>query len=186
MLGFGIMNMNDGSAMYQDVGEDEGRGFRVGPGLVVAVLAVLFVGAVVIGVLSSREAGPSIAQMTVAELRADPDRWDGETVDLVGSVEGIRELPVLSQYALYTFRDGTGTIQVLSQKGAPPSSAGQAEMRVRGVFRSRVELDEALKRLLEDQLGPLGPLAGSAVAALVPGIPLNVVYLEHESYEVRE
>lgn len=182
VLGLGIVK--DGQAMYQDVVEDEERGFRVAPGLVVAVLAVLLVGAIVVGVLTQREAGPSITRMTVADLRADPERWDGQTVDLVGTVEGIRELPVLSQYALYTFRDETGTLQVLSQKGAPPSGAGSEEMRVRGVFHSRVQLDAALKRLVEEQLGPLGPLAGSAVAALVPGIPLNVVYLEHESYEV--
>ncbi|HUG14678.1 MAG TPA: hypothetical protein VMM78_06625 [Thermomicrobiales bacterium] len=173
--------MSNRATAYQSVPDEDERDFPLSPGVVVLVLAVLFIGVIVIGVMLNRGSGDAIARVTVAELRADPDRWDSRVVDLTGQVEGIRELPVLSQYALYTFRDDTGSIMTLTQKGAPPSSA-TGTVRVRGIYHSKVQLDTALKRIIEEQLGPL---AGSAVAALVPGIPLDVVYLEHQSYEVQ-
>lgn len=173
--------MSDRATSHQSVATDDERDYPIPPGIVVLVLALLLVGAIIAGVLLSNRSGDAISRVTVAELRADPDRWDNQTVDLVGQVEGVRELPLLTQYALYTFRDETGSILALTQKGAPPSSA-TGDVRVRAVYHSKVQLDTALKRIIEEQLGPL---AGSAVSALVPGIPLNVVYLEHVSYEAR-
>jgi hypothetical protein len=168
-------SMSDGAATHQRVPDGGERDYPIPPGAVVLVLAALFAGVVVLGIVLNNRSGEAIARVTVAELRADPDRWDNQTVDLAGQVDGVREVPLLSQYALYTFRDETGSILALTQKGAPPPG----EVRVRAVYHSRVQLDTALKRIVEEQLGPL---AGGAVAALVPGIPLNVVYLEHHSY----
>jgi hypothetical protein len=159
----------------------EGRRFAIPPGAIVLGLGLLFVLVIIVGVVvSNRGEGVAISQLTIAELRADPDRWDNRVVELTGSAQDIRELPYLSQYALYIFRDDTGTIYVLTQKGAPPEDVDGA-LRVRGIYHSKVTLDDELKRIVEDQLGPL---AGAVVNLLVPGVPLNVVFLEHQSYEV--
>jgi hypothetical protein len=161
--------------------EHEGRRLRVPPGAIVLGLGLLFLLAIVVGVVvSNRGEGETIRNVTIAELRADTDHWDNRVVELTGRAEDIRELPYLSQYALYTFRDDTGSIYVLTQQGAPPGSSGGA-LRVRGIFHARVTLDDELKRIVEDQLGPL---AGAVVNLLLPGVPLNVVFLEHQSYEV--
>jgi hypothetical protein len=151
------------------------------PGVVVLVLGVLLVAMIVIGVLvTSRGAGEQAGEaVTVADLRADPGRYDNQEVTLEGGVEGIRELPYLSQYAIYTVRDTTGTILVLTQSGAPPDT-GEARYRVTGRFHSKVTLDDELKQIVQDKLGTV---AGSLVGALLPGVPLHVVFLEHQRYE---
>jgi len=159
--------------------EDEGRRFPFAPGLVVLLLGILLAGLVVVGVLANRDSEPGISAVTIADLLADPDGWDNRRVTLIGTAESVRELPLLNQYALYTFRDETGTIYALTRNGAPPSDAERVE--VEAVFHSKVRLDDELNDIVADQLGPL---AGAAVGALLPGIPLDVVYLGHDSYKV--
>ena len=73
----------------------------------------------------------------------------------------------------------TGTMLALTRNGAPPDDGEQVQ--VEAVFHSKVRLDDELKEIVSDQLGPL---AGAAVSTLVPGIPLDVVYLGHDSYVV--
>lgn len=160
--------------------DDEARSlFR--PGLIVPALGVLLVGAIVTGIIISRNpAGESASQVTVAQLRADPDRYDNRSVALRGRVEEVRQLPYLDQYAIYTFRDETGSMLVLTRKGVP-SDEIRDDVRVDAVYHARVTLDDELKTIVEDQLGPL---AGQLVSLLLPGIPLNVVFLEHERYEL--
>jgi hypothetical protein len=149
------------------------------PGVIVALLGLVLVGLITVGVLANRSSEPGIEAVTIADLRADPEGWDNRRVTLVGTVEGVRELPLLNQYAIYTFRDETGTMLALTSNGAPPDDGEEVELEA--VFHSKVRLDDELKEIVSDQLGPL---AGAAVSGLVPGIPLNVVYLGHDSYVV--
>jgi hypothetical protein len=70
----------------------------------------------------------------------------------------------------------------LTRNGAPPD--GNAEqVELQAVYHSKVTLDDELEDIVEDQLGPL---AGSLVSLLLPGVPLDVVFLEHEKYEFVE
>ncbi len=160
--------------------EEERRRFPVHPGAVVLVLGLLLIAVIIIGVIANASTKPGVSTVTIAQLRSDPDGWDNRRVTLLGSTEGTRELPVLSQYAIYTFRDETGTMLVLTQKGAPPDEANE-RITLEAVYHSKVTLDDELKEIVSDQLGPL---AGAAVGTLLPGIPLNVVFLEHERYDV--
>jgi hypothetical protein len=159
--------------------EEERLGFRIHPGAIVVVLGLLLLAMIAIGVLVNRDSEPGVDATTIAELRADPEGWDNRRVTLTGTAESVRELPILSQYAIYTFRDETGSMLALTRNGAPPADGQQ--LHVEAVFHSKVRLDDELKEIVSDQLGPL---AGSVVSTLVPGVPLNVVYLGHDSYEV--
>jgi hypothetical protein len=159
--------------------EEERRRFRIHPGLIVGVLGVLLLAMIAIGVFVNRKSEPGVRATTIAELRADPEGWDNRRVTLTGTAESVRELPVLSQYAIYTFRDETGSMLALTRNGAPPDDGQQ--LQVEAVFHSKVRLDDELKEIVSDQLGPL---AGSVVSTLVPGVPLDVVYLGHDSFEL--
>jgi hypothetical protein len=171
----GIM---DSVVAFQTVEDDERR-FPISPGIIVLALLILFIGVVVLGVaLNRRAAGDTERIVTVAELRQDPDYWDGRLIRLEGSAESVRELPFLNQYAVYTFRDQTGTMLTLTQKGSPPGD-GSTRVQVRAIYHSRVTLEGELRRIAEDQLGPFG---AAIVSLLLPEIPINVVYLEHLSY----
>ena len=67
---------------------------------------------------------------------------------------------------------------VLTRRGVPPE--GGEQVRLTATFNSAVTLDEQIKRLVEEQLGSI---AGSLADRLIPGLPLNVIYLNHEKYE---
>ncbi|HYI15681.1 MAG TPA: hypothetical protein VEX37_09835 [Thermomicrobiales bacterium] len=162
--------------------EEERRRFRIAPGAIVLLLGLVLAGLIVVGVLANRSSEPGVEAVTIADLRADPDGWDNRRVTLVGSVESVRELPLLSQYAIYTFRDETGSMLALTRNGAPPDGNDQ-RVTIEAVFHSKVRLDDELNDIVADQLGPL---VGAAVSALLPGVPLDVVYLGHDSYEVME
>jgi hypothetical protein len=139
------------------------------------LLAILLVAGVLI--YNRDETAPS--GITIAELRADPSGFDGTTVELVGVAEDVRTLPILDQYGLYTIRDDSDSLLVLSRHGTPP--AGEP-VKITGTYHSDLKLDERLEELIADQLGPL---AGAVASTLVPGIPLNVVFIEHERYELQ-
>lgn len=154
-------------------------------GLVIVVLLVALAVVVTVGVLLSRSEGAASggdAVTTIAALRADPEGLDLRDVVLRGTFEDVRTVPYLDQYALYTFRDETGSMRVLSRNGAPAGDDGQ-QIELRGVFHSRVKLDEAIRAIVEERLGGL---AGSFVGSLLPGVPLDVVFIEHTSYETIE
>lgn len=173
------------SATNQPFPSQEGRTrsrLRVTPGLVVLLLLLALVSVVTYAVVSQHWGGSSggDAVTTIATLRANPDGWDGRAVTLRGSVQDVRTIPYLDQYALYTFTDDTGNMRVLSRNGAPPESAF---VELRATFHSRITLDRAIKLLLEDQIGSF---AAALVDTLLPGIPLDVVYLEHSSYSHME
>lgn len=180
------MNAHGSAHQYNAVppqpADDTRRRFRVHPGAVVLVLGLLLAALILYGVLSNASGEPGVEAVTIADLRADPDGWDNRRVTLVGSAESVRELPILSQYAIYTFRDETGSMLALTRNGAPPDGDNQ-RVTIEAVFHSKVRLDDELKEIISDQLGPL---AGAAVSALLPGVPLDVVYLGHDSYEVIE
>ena len=150
------------------------------PGLILIIAALLLVALITAGILINNrnaDSGP-LRGVTVSDLRSDPERYNGAELEMVGTAERVRTLPILDQYGLYSFEDETGSIWVLSNRGAPP--AGQP-VRITGSFNGALRLDDYLSTLVEDQLGPF---AGVAVDALMPGIPLNVVFLQHEKYEL--
>ena len=149
------------------------------PGTVVAVLFGLLVLLIAIGIVVTNRGGSPVGSVTVADLRAQPDQYDGQTVVLTGTVDDVRQLPVLDQYALYTFRDETGSMWALTQKGVPPRDGEMVELTA--VYHSRVTLDEQIQTLVEEQFGSL---AGSIAGGILPGFAVNAVFLEHEEYEV--
>lgn len=160
-----------------------GRPFGVPIALIVVFAFGLLAIVIAAGVIINRsgEGGPQA--VTIAELRADPDGYDGKRVELLGSVERRYTLPVLDEYGLYEFRDETGTMWVLTDKGVPPE--GGEQVRLTATFNGAVKLDEQVERLVKEQFGDtIGSLAGSVLKNVLPGIPLNVFYLNHERYEV--
>jgi len=91
---------------------DSGRGLRAG-----LVLGTLF--------LAACSAKP------IKELLDDPGRYEGKTVRIGGEVtEAIGALGV----GVYRVDDGTGTLTVVLQSGAPPRVG--ATVGVEGTFRS--------------------------------------------------
>jgi len=158
------------------------RRWRISPGVVVLALFVALLVVVIVGVaVNGRSKESTPGTLTIAELQADPDRYDDQLVTLVGRAEDERTLPYLDQYATYTFRDDTGTLRVLSQKGTPPGDGRQ--VRLTGTYHARATLDKELRRLVEAKFGPL---AGGIVALLLPGVSLNVVFLEHQRYALND
>jgi hypothetical protein len=162
---------------------DEAGGFKrpgwLSPGLIVGLSFALLICVVIVGVLISRRGGEQVHDdLTIAQLRGDPEAYDGVQVDLVGTISNRYTIPVLDQYGIYELDDGTGSMYVLSDKGAPPDDGNP--VRVTAVFNGAVELDDQIRRLVEDQLGAA---AGFIADQLLPGIPLNVVYLTHERFE---
>lgn len=149
------------------------------PGLIVGALFSVLVLLIAIGVIVTNRGGTPLTTITIAELRAQPDRYDNQTVILTGTAEDVRQLPVLDQYALYTFRDETGSMWTLSQRGAPPRDGQQVQLT--GVFNSRVTLDQQIQSLIENQFGSL---AGSIAGSILPGLAVNAVFIEHLEYEV--
>lgn len=153
---------------------------RFSAGLVVGVLFLALVALIAVGVVLSRARGDANAppSTTIAALRADPEGWDGRSVVLRGTIDDVRTIPYLDQYAIFTIRDATGSMRVLSRNGAP-SVDGSTAVDLRGVFHSRVQLDAAVQAIIDDQLGGL---AGSVAKSLLPDISLDVVFIEHISY----
>lgn len=176
--------MSEGAVSIQQSRDDRQRGVRAAPGLVVVVLGLLLLIVIIIGVLGTRSGEtPGVPTLTITELRAAADTYDNRTVRVQGVVADVRELPYLSQYAVYTLRDETGSIYVLTERGAPPSEPVDREYVLDATYHSRATLDDELRRVVE---GRLGPIAGELVIRLLPGIPINVVFLEHERYELLE
>jgi hypothetical protein len=149
------------------------------PGLIVAVLFSLLVLMIAIGVVVTNRGGSPLNSVTIAELRAHPDRYDGRTVILNGLVEDVRQLPVLDQYALYTFRDDSGSMWTLTQRGVPPRDGETVQLTA--VYHSRITLDEQIQSLIEAQFGSL---AGSLAGSMLPGLAINAVFLEHMEYQL--
>ncbi len=157
--------------------ENDRGSLPFGPGLVVVILGLLLVAVVAAGVwLNHRDRTPAESVVTIAALRADPTRYDNQIVHIEGQVEDVREAPFLSQYALYTLRDETGSMRVLTQHGAPPTGA---PTRLVATYHASVTLDDELRAIIQDRLGA----AAGELTRLLPGIPLNVVFLEQERYE---
>lgn len=153
------------------------------PGLIVVALFSLLAIMIAIGVIATNRTTNPIETVTIADLRADPDRYDLRTVTIRGNATSVRQLPVLDQYALYTFYDDTGEMWVLSQRGVPPGGSMQmgTQVELTAVFHSRITLDEQIETLVEAQLGSL---AASVIGSILPGVGVNAVFLEHESYEI--
>lgn len=148
------------------------------PGLVVAVIFSVLIVLIAIGVLVTNRGSDPAGEVTVAELRAQPLNFDGQTIILTGTAEEIRQLPVLDQYALYTFRDDSGSMWTLSQHGAPPDDGGT--IRLTAVYHSRITLDEEIERIVEAQFGSL---AATVVSSILPSVAVNAVFLEHLEYQ---
>jgi hypothetical protein len=148
------------------------------PGLYALVALAVLAALVVAGILTNRSDDGSIQPVTIAELRGHPDRYDKQTVVLRGTVEEVMALPVLEQYALYTFRDETGSMRVLTQRGTPPGDGEQIELTA--VYYSSLTLDEQLRQIIDEQFGSL---AGGIVDEVLPSLSLNVVFLDHQHYQ---
>lgn len=149
------------------------------PGAIVAALFGLLVLLIAIGIVVTNRGGSPAQDVTIADLRAQPDRYDGRTVVLTGTVADVRQLPVLDQYALYTFRDETGSMWSLTQRGVPPRDGEMVQLTA--VYHSRVTLDEQIQMLVEERFGSL---VGSVAGGLLPGLSVNAVFLEHLEYEM--
>lgn len=147
------------------------------PGTVVAILFGLLVLLVAVGIVVTNRGGRSAGSVTIADLRAQPDRYDGQTVVVTGRVDDVRQLPVLDQYALYTFRDETGSMWALTQKGVPPRDGEIVALTA--IYHSRVKLDEQIRMLVEEQFGSL---AGSIAGEILPSLAINAVFLEHHGF----
>ena len=148
-----------------------------GPGLVVLLLGLLLAGVIAAGAwLNSREGTLGEPVVTIAALRADPSRYDNQVVSIDGQAEDVRELPSPSQCAVRTRRGGRGWW------GPPPRRGGPRPgplPRLVAAYHASVTLDDELRAIVRDRLGVAGELV-----RLIPGIPLNVVFLEQERYEV--
>lgn len=170
------------SGRWVEVEEERRRGFWFSPGLL-AILAVgLLVAVIIAGVVVSRQDNDSVLyDVTIADLRADPDGYDQRMLELTGTVEDVYTIPILDQYGIYDFRDETGSMLVLTRRGVPPE--GGEQVRLTATFNSAVTLDEQIKRLVEEELGSI---AGALADRLLPGLPLNVIYLNHEKYEAAD
>lgn len=172
--------------MDQPTSERSGLGISAGVlALGALVLLLIAVGVAVALELRGGGSDDAAAHVTIAELRANPDGFDEQSVLLRVWVEDVRSVPLLSQYAVYNVRDATGSMRVLTSNGAPPTGniddPADAPVELRAVFRSRITLNDELKRLISDQLGAL---AGAAAGVLLPGIPLDVLFLQHQEFEV--
>jgi hypothetical protein len=154
------------------------RWTRPSAGVVAIAARVLLLLAIAVGVYTSPGSGHASVggAVTIAQLLADPERYDERDVTLTGAAEDVRSVPYLSQYALYTFRDKTGALRVLSQRGTPPE--GQPVQLI-GTYHAKAKLDEALRRVVEERFGSL---AGTVVDAVVPNVGLHVVFMEHLKY----
>lgn len=151
------------------------------PGLLVLGAFGVLIVLVIIGVLVTSRGEGVLRDVTIAELRADPDTYDDRMVELEGRVERSWGLPLLDQYGLYEFDDGSDSIFVLTDRGVPPENLDG--LRLTGRYNGAVRLDEQIRRLVEDEFGST---AGFVVERLLPGIPLNVVFLQHDHYELPE
>lgn len=152
------------------------------PGLIVGVLFALLILLIAIGVIVTNMGGSDGLQtVTIADLRGQPDEYDNQTVLLTGTAEDVRQLPVLDQYALYTFRDDTGLMWALSQRGAPPRDGERVHLTA--VFHSELTLDEQIRLLVEEQFGSL---AGSIAGSILPDLGVSAVFLEHQSFDLAD
>lgn len=150
------------------------------PGLIVGVLFGLLILLVAIGVIvTNMGGGGELQTVTISDLRAQPAEYDNQTVLLMGTAEDVRQLPILDQYALYTFRDDTGSMWALSQRGAPPRDGETVHLTA--VFHSRLTLDEQIRLLVEEQFGSL---AGSIAGGILPDLGVSAVFLEHQGYDL--
>lgn len=167
---------------WVEVSEERGLGRPnwLSPGFLVAAAFLALIVLIIIGIVVSRSGSERVrTDLTIAELRSDPDGYDGLTVELTGVVTRRYTIPLLDQYGLYEFDDGTASMFVLSDKGVPPEDNQQ--VRLTAVFNGAVELDDQIRNLVEDRFGSV---AGFAVDRLLPGIPLNVAYLTHQRYDL--
>lgn len=87
-----------------------------------AALAALVVSAVL---------GGCAGTVRIGRLLDDPSQFDGETVRVSGEVTEAFGVPVVG--GAYRVSDGTGTLTVVTEEGAPRRGA---QVSVRGIFRS--------------------------------------------------
>ena len=81
-------------------------------------------------VLALLTAGCKDGAIEIKNLNDDPGRYDGTTVRVAGKVT--TAVGILG-YGAYRLDDGTGSVLVVSQKGAPREGA---KVGVEGTFRS--------------------------------------------------
>jgi hypothetical protein len=89
-------------------------------------IAGLFVVAILIV-----SAGCAARARSIADLKDDPGRYDGRSVEVTGRVTSAWNIPLIP-YKLYKIDDGTAEITVISQRNSP---ARGALVRVRGPVR---------------------------------------------------
>jgi len=76
-------------------------------------------------------AGCAARARSIADLKDDPGRYDGRSVEVTGRVTSAWNIPLIP-YKLYKIDDGTAEITVISQRSSP---ARGALVRVRGPVR---------------------------------------------------
>ena len=73
-------------------------------------------------------------ELTIAEVLADPSRYEEQTIELSGEVT---DAVGLFNVGMYTIRDDSGEIRVTTGKGLPATGA---KLTVRGTVQSGVTL----------------------------------------------
>ena len=91
--------------------------------LLIAAAAVLLAGCT-----------PPPAELTIADILADPSRYEEQTVELSGEVT---DAMGIFSIGVYTLADDTGEVRVMTSKGLP---AKETKLTVRGTVSSGVTL----------------------------------------------
>jgi len=73
-------------------------------------------------------AGCAARQVRIAELQADPGRFDDDSVRITGMVTSSFGIPLVP-FQLYNVDDGTGEIAVLSRSGRTPTKGTRVEVK---------------------------------------------------------
>jgi hypothetical protein len=82
----------------------------------------------------------------IKTLLDDPQRFDGQTVRIVGQVQG--SVGALG-FGAYQVNDGTGTLSIVSEGGGVPRQG--AKVGVEGTFRSAYTLGSQSVAVLVEQ-----------------------------------
>jgi hypothetical protein len=78
--------------------------------------------------------GQPPAELTIADILADPGRYEEQTIEIAGE---ITDASGLFSVGLYTLSDGTGELRVMTASGLPTTGT---KLTVRGTVLSGVTL----------------------------------------------
>jgi hypothetical protein len=83
---------------------------------------------------------------SIRTLLSDPGKYDGQTVNIAGEVQG--SIGALG-FGAYEVKDGTGTIPVVTEGGGAPARG--ARVGVEGTFRAAYTLGTSSRAVLVEK-----------------------------------